>query len=190
MELRFGDYDDSEIAGKRKQLQARKRQFVADELRRLENDQPRDISKDASGFDTEIGYLRTLFLRICNLAKARGSLSKRLLLTAPIRSEVGRAVLSDLVALYKQKSEIESRPGLEPWRCCCVEEKRTSPRSVVSSCSSDNSLTFACGNSILRDPKRSRHVYGCVKKSLQATHTLLTNPVLCATCGTRTGFVR
>ncbi|GLB36077.1 putative protein kinase subdomain-containing protein PKL CAK Fmp29 [Lyophyllum shimeji] len=68
-------------------------------------------------------------------------------------SDVGRAVLSDLIALYKQTSEVEARPGLEPEKCCCDPERRKRPKS----------------NS--HDAKRSRHVYGCVKKHLQATRS-------------------
>ncbi|KAJ7648133.1 hypothetical protein FB45DRAFT_1102841 [Roridomyces roridus] len=140
--------DSSDSAEKRKQLQAQKRQLIADELRRLQSDQPRNITKSAP--DSQVGHQRTMFSRIRHLMGPRDRLAHNLLLTAPIRSDVGRAVLSDLVTLYSQRSEVEARRGLEPERCCCASKIGKATKSSP------------------KDLKHSRHVYGCVKKRLQA----------------------
>ncbi|KAF8652167.1 hypothetical protein AX16_004524 [Volvariella volvacea WC 439] len=145
--------DGPDATKERTLLQAQKRQLLADELRRLQRDQPRDIARDSSDSDTHIGHLRTMFPRIRKLMGPRDRLADNLLVTAPIRSDVGRAVLDDLISLYKQTSEIEVRAGLEPEKCRCVHGcKRVLPSNA-------------------RDAKRSRHVYGCVKKHLQSTRS-------------------
>ncbi|KAG6901097.1 hypothetical protein C0995_000798 [Termitomyces sp. Mi166 len=125
--------DSSDGTEKRKHLQAQKRQLIADELRRLQSDQPRNITKSAP--DSQVGHQRTMFSRIRHLMGPRDRLAHNLLLTAPIRSDVGRAVLSDLITLYSQTSEVEARPGLEPERCCCASkiEKATKRYALSSS---------------------------------------------------------
>ncbi|KAG8980963.1 hypothetical protein FRB93_008844 [Tulasnella sp. JGI-2019a] len=123
--------NNTEESERRKQLQAQKRQLISDELRRLQSDQYRDISKDSSGPDALVGHQRTMFPRIRNLMGPRDRLANGLFLTAPIRSEAGRAVLHDLIALYTQTSEVEVRPGLEPEKCCCSSEQRWKSRQVA-----------------------------------------------------------
>ncbi|KAG8874535.1 hypothetical protein FRB98_008358, partial [Tulasnella sp. 332] len=98
-------HDSSDGAEKRKQLQAQKRQLIADELRRLQSDQPRNITKSAP--DSQVGRQRTMFWRIRHLIGPRDRLAHNRLLTAPIRSDT---------------SEVEARPGLEPERCCCASK--------------------------------------------------------------------
>ncbi|KAG9022275.1 hypothetical protein FRB95_000475 [Tulasnella sp. JGI-2019a] len=110
--------NNTEESERRKQLQAQKRQLISDELRRLQSDQYRDISKDSSGPDALVGHQRTMFPRIRNLMGPRDRLANGLFLTAPIRSEAGRAVLHDLIALYTQTSEVEQSA-----RCEAVETR-------------------------------------------------------------------
>lgn len=40
-----------------------------------------------------------------------------------IRSDRGRAVLNDMVELYRQETEVAFRPGLEPEKCYCAAER-------------------------------------------------------------------
>ena len=49
-----------------------------------------------------------------------GTSSAVALLVAPIRTEMDRPVLRDMVALYQQDTEVPFRPGLEPERCICL----------------------------------------------------------------------
>jgi len=43
----------------------------------------------------------------------RDRLATNMFVIAPIRSNVGRAVLRNLITLYQQDSEVICRPGLE-----------------------------------------------------------------------------
>ncbi|KAJ4469605.1 hypothetical protein J3R30DRAFT_3303908 [Lentinula aciculospora] len=125
--------DDPDATEKRKKLQAQKRNLVTDELHCLQANQPRDITKDNSGPDGQIGHQRTMFQRICNLMGAQDHLANNLLATAPIWSPLGRQVLEDLISLCEEPSDVKFHPGLEPENCCCPpERKKNTPRSVVS----------------------------------------------------------
>lgn len=50
----------------------------------------------------------------------RDRLASSLFLVAPIRSDEGRSVLRDMIALCQQDAEVPFRPGLEPEKCTCL----------------------------------------------------------------------
>jgi hypothetical protein len=52
---------------------------------------------------------------------------------APIRSKAGRAILKDLIELYRSEFEVEARPGLELENCHCAVPKRYVSSSRVIS---------------------------------------------------------
>jgi hypothetical protein len=61
----------------------------------------------------------------------RRRLAEDLFAIAPIRSEKGGAVLYDMIDLYQQDTEVDSRPGLGPEKCfCAVERSRKTDRFV------------------------------------------------------------
>jgi hypothetical protein len=68
----------------------------------------------------------------------RDRLAHNMFVAAPIRSDIGRQVLRDLITLYQQDTEVVARPGLEPERCFCplTEYKKKIDRFVAhpSSC--------------------------------------------------------
>lgn len=53
----------------------------------------------------------------------RRRLADDLFVVAPIRSQEGRAVLRDMVELYRQETEVACRPGLEPDKCSCASKR-------------------------------------------------------------------
>jgi hypothetical protein len=53
----------------------------------------------------------------------RQRLAESLFTVASIRSEAGRAVLEDLITLYRSEFEVEHRPGLRPKQCHCLDQK-------------------------------------------------------------------
>ena len=81
-----------------------------------------------------MGYYRTQFHRIRRLMPERDRLASNLFLVALIRSNKGRAVLRDIIALCQQDTELPFRPGLEPERYSCLmaDYKLDLDRFVVS----------------------------------------------------------
>jgi hypothetical protein len=53
----------------------------------------------------------------------RKRLATNMFLVAPLRSSIGRSVLNDMVALYKQDAELSLRPSLEPEKCHCLTSR-------------------------------------------------------------------
>jgi hypothetical protein len=62
----------------------------------------------------------------------RRRLAESLFVIAPIRSELGRAMLRDMVDLYQQDTKVASRLGWEPEKCYCVAERRRKIDRVVA----------------------------------------------------------
>jgi len=56
---------------------------------------------------------------ILSHSPVRHRLAEGLFAVAPLRNEMGRATLRDLITLYKSDFEVEHRLGLEPERCRC-----------------------------------------------------------------------
>ena len=125
--------DDLAARDRRKELHAQRRTLVSDELRRCQKHQPRKLPSKSQKPE-QIGHHRTQFSRISHLMPQRRRLAEGLVAVASIRSEIGRAVLRDMVDLYQQETEVASRPGLEPEKCCCAAERhRKIDRLVVAS---------------------------------------------------------
>ena len=65
----------------------------------------------------------------------RDRLASSLFTVASIRSDEGRAVLHDMIELCRQDTEVAFRPGLEPEKCHCSEERnRKIDRLVELTC--------------------------------------------------------
>ena len=81
-----------------------------------------------------MGYHRTQFHRVRRLMPERDRLASNLFVVAPIRTNEGRSVLRDMIALCQQDAEVPFRPGLELERCSCLmaEHKLDPDRFVVS----------------------------------------------------------
>jgi len=125
---------DSTAKDRRNALMAQKRKLVSEELCRCQKLQPSKLL--ACPNDAELmGYHRTQFHRVRRLMPERHRLASNLFLVAPIRSDEGRAVLRDMIALCQQDAEVPFRPGLEPERCSCqmAGHKLEPDRFVVSS---------------------------------------------------------
>ncbi|KAI0927770.1 hypothetical protein AcW2_003973 [Taiwanofungus camphoratus] len=67
----------------------------------------------------DVRHYRTPFSRIHHLMPICNCLAELMFTIAPIRSEAGRAILEDLIALYQSKVKVKHRPGLEPEKCHC-----------------------------------------------------------------------
>ena len=90
---------DSTAKESRNALMAQKRKLVLDELHKCQEQQPGKML--ASPDNTVLmGYYRTQFHRVCYLMPERDHLASNLFLIAPIRSDEGRSVLRDIIALY------------------------------------------------------------------------------------------
>jgi hypothetical protein len=128
--ISLGSRDDPTTRDRRKELRTQKRKLVSEELRKWQKLQPRKLSSKSDKSDLA-GHHRTRFPRICGLVPVRRRLASDLFIAAPIRSDKGRAVLRDMIELYRQETEVAFRPGLEPEKCCCaVERNRKIDRSV------------------------------------------------------------
>ncbi len=170
--LALPENTDSTAGNRRKALSARKRKLVSEELHKWQKLQPSNVPFSADGNDL-IGYQRTQFHRTRCLMPERDRLASSLFLVAPIRSDEGRAVLRDMIALCQQKTEVAFRPGLEPEKCSCpmADCKPKLARFVAS-------LELLCILYVQRTrrtrvfphsqtaAKRWRHIYGCYKKKL------------------------
>ncbi len=79
-------------------------------------------------------YHRNQFHRIRRLMPERDQLASNLFLVAPIRSDEGRFVLRDMIALCRQEVEVPFRPSLEPKKCTCLmtDHKLELDRFVIS----------------------------------------------------------
>ena len=107
---------DSTTKDSRNALIAQKRKLISDELHRCQEQQPGKLL--ASPDDAVLmGYHRTQFHRVRRLMPERDRLASNLFLVAPIRSNEGRSVLRDIIALCQQDAEVPFRPGLEPEKC-------------------------------------------------------------------------
>ncbi|KAL6713008.1 hypothetical protein ACLMJK_009404 [Lecanora helva] len=86
--------------------------------------------------DAELmGYNHSQFHRVRRLMPERDRLASNFFLVAPIRSEEGRSVFQDIIALCQQDAKVPFRPGLEPERCSysIVSRNLELDRYVVSS---------------------------------------------------------
>lgn len=124
---------DSAAKDRRNALMAQKRKLVSEELCRCQKLQPSKLL--ARPDDAELmGYHRTQFHRVRRLMPERDRLASNFFVVAPIRTNEGRSVLRDMIALCQQDAEVPFRPGLEPERCSCLmaEHKLDPDRFVIS----------------------------------------------------------
>ena len=119
--ISLGSRDDPTTRDQRKELCTQKRKLVSEELRKLQKLQPKKLSSKADKSDLT-GHHCTRFLCICGLMPVRRRLASDLFSAAPIRSDRGRAVLHDMIELYRQEIEVAFCPGLEPEKCRCAAE--------------------------------------------------------------------
>jgi hypothetical protein len=125
--------DDSAVTDRRKELRVEKRKLIAKELRKTRKLQPSRIPFN-KGDNYLTGYHKTIFSRVRDLMPERDRLASSLFTVASIRSEEGRAVLHDMIALYQQETKLAVRRDLEPEKCFCLptESKRKIDRFVYS----------------------------------------------------------
>jgi len=124
---------DPAARDRRQALMADRRKLLSEELCRFQKLQPSKLL--ASPDDAELmGYHRSQFHRVRRLMPERHRLASNLFLVAPIRSDEGRSVLRDMIALCQQDVEVPFRPGLEPEKCTCLmaDHKLELDRFVVS----------------------------------------------------------
>jgi hypothetical protein len=96
----FGN-DDMDTKFRQKELYTLKRKLVTEELRRCQKLQPKGLPF-RNGESDPIGHYRTLFSRARSLIPECDHLKHRMFVAAPIRSDIGRQVLRDLITLYQQ----------------------------------------------------------------------------------------
>ena len=133
-----------------KDLQAQRRKLISEELERCRENQ---AYKPLAEVNATTGHHRTIFQRVCHLIPERKRLAGSLFATTTIRSETGRSVLRDLIALVKSKHEVAVRPGLEPEKCCCAN------------------LPKSQGN---KSPaERWRHIHKCYRTQLLKTNNFV-----------------
>jgi Ni,Fe-hydrogenase III large subunit len=71
-----------------------------------------------------MGYHRTRFSRIRSLMLERDRLTSNLFIVALIRSDEGWTVLRDMIALYRQDTEVAFRSNLKLEKCRCPTTSR------------------------------------------------------------------
>lgn len=115
------DSDDATIKKERSELLGRLRGLKLSALKKYREQQRENPFRTAKTED--VGHYRTPFSRIRHLMPIRERLAESLFTVATIRSKAGRAVLEDLIALYRSEFEVESRRGLELENCHCPVQK-------------------------------------------------------------------
>ena len=99
------------------------------QYREKQKENPQRTTKTAKTKD--VGHHRIAFSRIRHLMPVRQHLSEPLSTVATIWSKAGRAVLKDLIELYRSEFEVEARPGLELKNCHCTVPKRYASSFMV-----------------------------------------------------------
>ncbi|KKY22682.1 putative carbonic anhydrase 2 [Phaeomoniella chlamydospora] len=110
-------------------------------------------------------YHRGLFDRVRFMMPERDRLARNLFQIATLRDPVGLSVLRDMMALLRQVSEVEFRPGLEPEKCRCPKKKAHRDDSI-------------CENSRRYDWK---HIYDCYKQDSSSVYGFADLCFLCST---------
>ena len=143
--------DDDATRRRRKELQAQRRKLVAEELRACQEQQPKLLGPHKSRLG---GHHSTVFDRVRRHMPERDGLSQHLFTVAHLRDDVGYLALEALVALCRQKHEVNTRRGLEPDKCHCGKvdaDLRTSKYATLRSPLASPLLTLsqkACGNGV------------------------------------------
>lgn len=114
--------DNSIARDRRKKLRAQKRKLVSEELRKFQKLQLRKLFSKTDKSDLK-DHQRTRFPRVCDLMSVRRRLTSDLFDAVSIRSNRGRAVLNNMIELYRQEIEVAFCPSLEPEKCYCAAER-------------------------------------------------------------------
>jgi hypothetical protein len=96
-------------------------------------------------------YHRALFARVRFIMPERDRLARDLFQVTKLRDLLGLSVLRDMMALYRQTSEVEFRPSLEWDKCCCPKKEEN---DQYESCSEYD----------------WKHVYDCYRKECSNIH--------------------
>jgi hypothetical protein len=174
--------DDALLKDKRKELQARKRKLISEALRRYRGEQPTRPASKVNAYRKECtGRHRTIFQRARKLMPVRDRPASSMFIEATIRSDVGKAVLQDLIELYSQDEEVASRPGLELDKCHCpktgftrkIDRYATAP--VVHNMASNQRISNSQPAAI-----RWKHILSCHRKWLKKSQEFVEFCFLCS----------
>jgi hypothetical protein len=114
------------VKKERQDLHNDKRNLIKAELDKCRKDQPcRPLCEEVDRTYT-MGSHRSWFSRACRMMPERQRLAVNIFEVATFRSDLGRQVLDDMIALCRQEHEIEIRPGLEPEKCHCFKSREGS----------------------------------------------------------------
>ncbi len=119
------DSDDATIKKERVEILGRLRGLKRTALKKYREQQKENprTARTSKTEKTDEGHYRTPFYCIRHLMSIRERLSKSMFTIGTIRSQAGRAVLEDLIELYRSKFEVEARLGLELKNCHFEEPK-------------------------------------------------------------------
>jgi hypothetical protein len=104
-------------------LYNQRRKLIDSELRICQKSQTRRPLFHEVDETYFMGSHRSRFSRARRMMPVRQRLAENIFQEATLRSDLGRQVLADMIALCKQEHEIEVRPGLEPDKCHCIVSK-------------------------------------------------------------------
>ena len=107
---------DSEATNQLEALRRKKRNMLENALKLWQTRQPYKPNDPPE-------YHRSLFARVRFMMPERNRLARDLFQVAKLRDPLGLSVLRDMMALYRQTSEVEFRPGLERDKCCCPKKE-------------------------------------------------------------------
>ena len=149
------------IQQQRDQLLDERRLLEAEELNRLRRDQQR-IHPAERGSTFHVDKHRSRFDRLRHMMPERDRLSGDLFTVAPLRSDIGRSVIKDLVSLMTKSCQVAYQPTIQPLRGLCPRAECSAEieRSVTSRHAISRFLTMDCRLNVER---RWRHVFECSK---------------------------
>jgi hypothetical protein len=107
---------DSESKNRLETLQRMRRNLLDNALRMWQTQQPHKPNDQQE-------YHRALFDRVRFMMPERDRLARDLFQIARLRDPLGLSVLHDMMALYRQVSEVEFRPSLERDKCYCLKKE-------------------------------------------------------------------
>ncbi|QKX61686.1 uncharacterized protein TRUGW13939_08841 [Talaromyces rugulosus] len=107
----------------RRLLYNKMRRLIDSELSKCQKSQTRKPLSEEPDGTYFMGSHRSQFSRARRMMPVRQRLADNIFQEATLRSDLGRQVLADMIALCKQEHEIEIRPGLEPGKCHCIASK-------------------------------------------------------------------
>lgn len=140
-------HQDSESKNQLKTFQRTKRNLFNNALRMWQTQQSYNPNDQQE-------YHQALFDRVRFMMPERDRLARDLFQVARLRDPLGLSVLRDLMALYRQGSEVEFRPGLERDKCCCPKKEESDQYNSDVSCGKYN----------------WKHIYDCYRKECSSMY--------------------